>query len=198
MQGLINQPMTMAIGGGACGRVDGMDEQSMDEASLADYMPREKDWGGPIPADTGNAKVQLAMRQASWLAAYATAGTITGASKLAGIDRDQFYYWRKLDRLGFNRRFSLAQSAWVDHLESIAYARIMAPSHNGRIGSDGLLSHALNAHSPRWRGPQPAGQAEVGEVMKAILSLARSAPKVVEGGSSETLPLPGGEPVAEG
>jgi len=188
MQLFINQAMTRAMGGGGCGRLGGMsDEQMMDDQALADYMPREEDWGGPIPADTGNAKVQLAMRQASWLAAYATAGTITGASKLAGIDRDQFYYWRKLDRLGFNRRFSLAQAAWVDHLESIAYARIMAPSHNGRIGSDGLLSHALNAHSPRWRGPQPAGQAEVGEVMQAILKLARSAPKVVEGGKPPAL-----------
>jgi hypothetical protein len=175
-----------------------MDEQSMDEASLADYMPREEDWGSVLPARPSNAKLRMAARQASWLQAYAMAGTITGASKASGISRDQYYYWQARDTYGFNRRLQIAQAAWVDHLESIAYARIMAPSHNGRIGSDGLLSHALNAHSPRWRGPQPAGQAEVGEVMKAILSLARSAPKVVEGGSSEALPLLDGEPVAEG
>ena len=174
-----------------CGRLGGMDE--LDQQALADYMPREQDWDGVSPADADNAKVQLAMRQAAWLHAYATTGTVTGASKAASIDRDQFYYWRSKDRFGFNRRFALAQSAWVDHLESIAYQRIMEPSFNGRIGSDGLLSHALNAHSPRWRGPQPAAQAEVGEVMQAILKLARSAPRVVEGSQGGTAALPAGE-----
>jgi hypothetical protein len=176
-----------------CGRLGGMDE--LDQASLADYMPREQDWDGDgvLPPNPSNAKLRLAARQASWLQAYAVTGTITGASGVTGVSRDQYYYWVARDTLAFNRRLQLAQAAWVDHLEAIAYERIANPSHNGRIGSDGLLSHALNAHSPRWRGPQPVAQAEVGEVMKAILSMARSAPKVVEGGDQDAPALPAGE-----
>jgi hypothetical protein len=170
-----------------------MDE--LDQASLADYMPRDVDWAddGVLPPDPSIAKLRLAARQASWLSAYAIAGTITGASAASGISRDQYYYWVARDTLAFNRRLQLAQAAWVDHLEAIAYERIANPSHNGRIGSDGLLSHALNAHSPRWRGPQPVAQAEVGEVMKAILSLARGAPRVVEGDQGGAAALPAGE-----
>jgi hypothetical protein len=170
-----------------------MDE--LDQASLADYMPREQDWDGDgvLPPNPSNAKLRLAARQASWLHAYATAGTITGASAASGISRDQYYYWVARDTLAFSRRLQLAQAAWVDHLEAIAYERIANPSHNGRIGSDGLLSHALNAHSPRWRGPVPAAQAEVGEVMQAILKLARGAPKVVEGDQGGAAALPAGE-----
>ena len=170
-----------------------MDE--LDQASLADYMSRDVDWAddGVLPPDPSIAKLRLAARQASWLSAYATAGTITGASAASGISRDQYYYWVARDTLAFSRRLQLAQAAWVDHLEAIAYERIANPSHNGRIGSDGLLSHALNAHSPRWRGPQPVAQAEVGEVMKAILSLARGAPRVVEGDQGGAAALPAGE-----
>jgi hypothetical protein len=183
--------MTLGRGGTACGSLGCMDE--LGQQALADYMPREQDWDGDgvSPAQPSNAKLRMAARQASWLQAYATAGTITGASAASGISRDQYYYWVARDTLAFSRRLQLAQAAWVDHLEAIAYARIMEPSFNGRIGSDGLLSHALNAHSPRWRGPQPIAQAEVGEVMKAILSMARSAPKVVEG-SQDAPALPEG------
>ena len=170
-----------------------MDE--LDQASLADYMPRDVDWAddGVLPPDPSIAKLRLAARQASWLSAYATTGTITGASAASGISRDQYYYWVARDTLAFNRRLQLAQAAWVDRLEAIAYERITNPSHNGRIGSDGLLSHALNAHSPRWRGPQPAAQAEVGEVMQAILKLARSTPRVVEGDQGGPPALPAGK-----
>jgi hypothetical protein len=171
-----------------------MDEQGMDEASLADYMPRQEDWAdGVLPPDPSNAKLRLAARQASWLHAYATAGTITGASAASGISRDQYYYWVARDTLAFGRRLQLAQAAWVDHLEALAYERIANPSHNGRIGSDGLLSHALNAHSPRWRGPQPVAPVEVGEVMKAILAMARTTPRVVEGDQGGAAALPAGE-----
>lgn len=169
-----------------------MDEQSMDEASLADYMPRQEDWpGGEYPANDAGQKQSMATRQAAFLLAYSTMGTITGAAKAVQSGRDQVYYWQQRDSLGFNRRFRLAQEAFVDYLEELAFERIANPSHNGRIGSDGLLSHALNAHSPRWRGPQPAAQAEVGEVMRAILSLARSAPKVLDG-DAPALPEGGG------
>jgi hypothetical protein len=92
------------------------------------------------------------------------------------------YYWANNNSLGFNRRFTLAKDRWREYLENLAFERIKNPSFNGRIGSDGLLSHALNAHSPRWRGPQPAGQEQVGEVMKAIIKLARPS-KAIEGQS---------------
>ena len=174
-----------------CGRLGGMDE--LDQASLADYMPREQDWpGGEYPANDAGQKQSMATRQAAFLLAYSTMGTVTGAAKAVQSGRDQVYYWQQRDSLGFNRRFRLAQEAFVDYLEELAYERIANPSHNGRIGSDGLLSHALNAHSPRWRGPQPIAQAEVGEVMQAILKLARGAPKVVEGGDQDAPALPGG------
>ena len=176
-----------------CGRLGGMMDE-LDQQALADYMPRLEDWpDGKYPANDAGQKQSMATRQAAFLLAYSTMGTVTGAAKVVQSGRDQVYYWQQRDSLGFNRRFRLAQEAFVDYLEELAFERIANPNHNGRIGSDGLLSHALNAHSGRWRGPGPAAQAEVGEVMKAILSMARSAPKVVDGGQdAPALPAGGG------
>lgn len=116
------------------------------------------------------------------LQAYSVCGTILKACVATKVVPSSVYTWLDQDRWGFKKRWDIATRLFVQQLEDRAYERIKNPSFNGRIGSDGLLSHALNAHSPRWRGPQPAGQEQVGEVMKAIIKLARPS-KAIEGQS---------------
>jgi hypothetical protein len=56
--------------------------------------------------------------------------------------------WRRLDSWGFLARYELAQASFGQFLEGLALDRVMAPTNNGRTGSDVLLIFMLNGALP--------------------------------------------------
>ena len=124
---------------------------------------------------------KVVAQQVAFLQAYARCGTILRACVATGVHRRSVYNWKNANRYGFADRMAMAEHVWAERLEDGAYERLANPFANGRIGSDGLYSHALNANLPKWRGPQPASDERVGEVMKAIIKLAHNKPDMIEG-----------------
>jgi hypothetical protein len=82
--------------------------------------------------------------QDRFLRAYAKVGNIGEAAEAASIHRTLPTEWRKLDSQGFKNRFELAQQAFADSLEQIAFQRIREPQ--GNKGSDILLIFLLKGH----------------------------------------------------
>ena len=85
-------------------------------------------------------------RQERFLAAYVTKGTIWKAAPLAGINRCTVQAWAFADTFGFNDRFADAVLDHQDKAQNWMVERIEDPK--GNRGSDGLLSHYVNAVNP--------------------------------------------------
>jgi len=85
----------------------------------------------------------------AFLLAFAATGTIRGAVKLlpngTRLGRQTVYDWLERDPT-FRESLQLAQDEYRESLQDIAMDRIREPQ--GNRGSDGLLSHMLNANWP--------------------------------------------------
>ena len=64
----------------------------------------------------------------------------------ANVDRSTVYAWGKADVQGFVARFQEAELEFRDKVQDIMLERIEEPE--GNRGSDGLLSHLVNAVWP--------------------------------------------------
>jgi hypothetical protein len=78
--------------------------------------------------------------------AFAVEGSMTRAAAVANIDITTPYKWMDNDIHGFREKLQLAQLRFRESLQDIAMDRIREPQ--GNRGSDGLLSHMLNANWP--------------------------------------------------
>ena len=100
----------------------------------------------PMPPDLSKGQQDTWKDQDRFFNAFVKCGTRYTACHVASISIGLPYYWADHDLLNFNARYALAEKAWADYLEQVAFDRIESPDKNR--GSDLLLITMLNAYKP--------------------------------------------------
>lgn len=110
--------------------------------------------------------------QDAFLKTFAKVGTRSTACRAIGISTSQPSFWEQTDSLGFKARLALAEQAWGDHLEQVAFERIASPDKNR--GSDLLLITLLNAYKPlRYKPAIVLSDNTLSETLEALRTIKR-------------------------
>ena len=118
----------------------------------------------------------LAVRRQAFLDSFAYWGSIKKAIRETPenlrIDRKTVYNWLKRDP-SFVEDMRNAQHEYREGLQDLAHERIQNPQ--GNRGSDGLLSHMLNANWPEKfrQDAKPVDEGTAKQTLAAITALAK-------------------------
>ena len=104
----------------------------------------------------------VASNQDYFLEKFAEVGNVTEACALSNLSVEATRLWERNDVQGFASRLAHARRQYAEFLESLARKRVVAPSFNGRIGSDVLLLGLLNANWPEKYRPNITVTHELG------------------------------------
>lgn len=109
-------------------------------------------------------KERKAYKKEPFLKAFAKCGTILGAAKIVGINRELVYDWKKFDP-AFVKKFQESRNELVERLENNILECAMDKAHPNHLGANIFL---LKAHAPEMYTERLRHEADPNQLERII------------------------------